>query len=473
MKHIKSIVFGLCLLTIFSIPALAQQKTLYERLGGKDAISAVVDDFAGNVLGDPRINKKFARTDPARLLANLKDFVCFATGGPCQYTGLDMKTSHKNMATTAGEFNALVEDLVKTLDKFKVPDKEKNELLGALAALKGDIVENPSNATGTELPANFSPAPPLGAKAAAPVASTQSKTLFDRLGGKDAISAVVDDFASNVLADPRINKKFARTDPNRLLINLKDFVCFATGGPCKYTGLDMKTSHKNMGTTAGEFSALVEDLIKTLTKFKVPEKEKGELLGALAALRGDIVENESIFTGTELPASFNPAPPLGGAPTASAASKNGTLYDRLGGMPAISAVVDDFAKNVLGDARINKKFARSDATRLVSNLKDFVCSATGGPCQYNGLSMKKSHDKMRVTGGEFNALVEDLVKSLDKFRVGEREKNELLSALAGLKGDIVKEKYDTSETGTELPKGFKPAPPIGVTKGSKAMKKKN
>jgi hemoglobin len=244
----------------------------------------------------------------------------------------------------------------------------------------------------------------------------------------------------------------------------------------------MKDSHKNMGTTAGEFNALVEDLVKTLNKFRVPEKEKNELLGALAGLKGDIVESESAATGTELPASFKPAPPLGdeGAPIAarpapaapsSGGPKSGSLYDRLGGMAAISAVVEDFAGNVLADTRINKKFARSDATRLVANLKDFVCNATGGPCQYKGLSMKESHKHMRVTGGEFNALVEDLVKSLDKFRVGEREKNDLLGALAGLKGDIVKAKYDTPATGTKLPKRFKPAPPLGVTKGSKAMKK--
>jgi truncated hemoglobin YjbI len=444
--------------------------TLFERLGGKAAISAVVDDFAANVLGDPRINKKFAKTDAPRLLANLKDFVCFATGGPCQYKGLDMKTSHKNMGTTAGEFNALVEDLVKTLNKFKVPQKEQNELLSALAGLRGDIVESESTATGTELPASFKPAPALGAKPT--TVASASGTLFERLGGMSAVSAVVDDFAANVLGDPRINKKFAKTDPARLLANLKDFVCFATGGPCQYKGLDMKTSHKNMGTTAGEFNALVEDLIKTLNKFNVPQKEQNELLSALAGLRGDIVEVESVITGTELPSNFKPAPPLGApAVAASAPPKNGTLYDRLGGMPAISAVVDDFVKNVLGDSRINKKFAKSDPTRLVINLKDFVCNATGGPCQYYGLNMKKSHDKMRVTGGEFNALVEDLVKSLDKFRVGEREKNELLSALAGLKGDIVREKYDTSETGTELPKSFKPAPPIGSTKGPKAMNK--
>ncbi|MCI0662019.1 MAG: hypothetical protein L0220_13195 [Acidobacteria bacterium] len=379
-----------------------------------------------------------------------------------------MKTSHKNMGTTAGEFNALVEDLIKTLNKFRVPEKEKNDLLSALAGLKGDIVETESSATGTELPASFRPAPPLGAKGTVAAASS----LYERLGGKDAISAVVDDFAANVLADPRINKKFAKSDPVRLLANLKDFVCFATGGPCQYRGLDMKTSHKNMGTTAGEFAALVEDLVKTLNKFRVPEKEKNELLSALAGLRGDIVETESTFTGTDLPSSFKPAPPYGPPTTATTTPKYGTLFDRLGGLPAISAVVDDFVKNVLADDRINKKFVRSDAARLVANLKDFMCFATGGLCQYNGLPMKKAHDRMRVTGGEFNALVEDLVKSLEKFNVGEREKNELLAALAGLKGDIVRSKDDTPETGSELPKNFKPAPPAGVTKGSKAMKRR-
>src|SRR5215470_9617148 len=480
VSNIRTLVLGLCLLTAFSVAAFAQQKSLYERLGGKDAISAVVDDFAGNVLADSRINKKFANSDPARLLANLKDFVCFATNGPCRYTGLSMKESHKNMGTTGGEFTALVEDLVKTLNKFNVPAAEQKELLTALAGLRPDIVESESTATGTELPASFKPAPPLGERGA-PVASAPAPapapkgTLYERLGGKDAISAVVDDFAGNVLADTRINKKFAKTNAPRLLANLKDFVCFATGGPCKYTGLNMKESHKNMGTTGGEFTALVEDLVKTLNKFNVPQTEQKELLGALAGLRGDIVESESSATGTPLPSSFKPAPPLGGAPAAAAAPaprgpRTGSLYERLGGMPAISAVVEDFAGNVLGDSRINQKFAKTDAPRLLANLKDFMCMATGGPCKYNGLSMKKSHEHMRVTGGEFNALVEDLVKTLDKFNVGDPERKELLGALAGLRGDIVRSKYDTSATGTPLGPSFKPAPPLGTTKGSKAMK---
>jgi hemoglobin len=475
VKNIKTLVLGLCLLTAFSVSAFAQQKSLYDRLGGKEAISAVVDDFAGNVLADTRINKKFGKSDPARLLANLKDFVCFATGGPCRYTGLTMKESHKNMGTTAGEFGALVEDLVKTLNKFGVKEAEQKELLTALGGLRADIVESESPATGGDLPATFKPAPPLGEKGA-PIASASAptKSLFDRLGGMPAISAVVDDFAGNVLADTRINKKFAKSNAPRLLANLKDFVCFATGGPCKYTGLSMKESHKNMGSTAGEFNALVEDLVKTLTKFGVKEQEQKELLTALAGLRGDIVENESAATGTPLPANFKPAPPLGGAATVAAPApskpRTGSLFERLGGMPAISAVVDDFAGNVLGDTRINKKFAKTDAPRLLANLKDFVCFATGGPCQYKGLDMKKSHKRMDVTAGEFNALVEDLVKTLDKFNVGDQERKELLGALGGLRGDIVEN--ESSATGGELPEKFKPAPPIGVRKGSKKQKSK-
>jgi hemoglobin len=165
MKNYKRLVLSFALMTAFSVTALAQDsRSLYERLGGQPAIAAVVDEFAKIVLMDDRINKKFSKSDPTRLVTNLKAFVCSATGGPCAYSGRDMKTSHKGMAVTAGEFNALVEDLVKALDKFKVPEKEKNEILGALGPLKGDIVEVESQATGTALPNKFDPAPPLGEK---------------------------------------------------------------------------------------------------------------------------------------------------------------------------------------------------------------------------------------------------------------------------------------------------------------------
>lgn len=116
------------------------KRSLYERLGGTPAITAVVDDFVGNVAADSRINERFANTNIPRLKAMLVDQVCEATGGPCQYKGRDMKSAHAGMRITDAEFDALVEDLVMSLDKFKVPAGEKNELLGALGSLKPQIV---------------------------------------------------------------------------------------------------------------------------------------------------------------------------------------------------------------------------------------------------------------------------------------------------------------------------------------------
>lgn len=120
-----------------------QGTSLYERLGGKAAISAVIDQFVANVAGDSRINGRFTTTDIPKLKANLVDQVCAATGGPCVYKGRDMKTTHAGMRISNADFGALVEDLVKALDTFKVPSQEKGELLGLLGPMKKDIVEVP------------------------------------------------------------------------------------------------------------------------------------------------------------------------------------------------------------------------------------------------------------------------------------------------------------------------------------------
>ena len=121
----------------------------------------------------------------------------------------------------------------------------------------------------------------------------------------------------------------------------------------------------------------------------------------------------------------------------SGAMANKSLYDRLGGKPAIQAVVDDFVGNVAGDARINKRFASANIPRLKSMLVDQICEASGGPCKYTGASMADAHRGMNINDAEFSALVEDLVKSLDKFKVPAQEKTELLTALGGMKPQIV------------------------------------
>ena len=120
-------------------------KSLYDGLGGKTAIVAVVDEFVGRVAADKRINGFFAAAaaDAKRMAAfkgKLVDQICEASGGPCKYAGKSMKAAHAGMGVKGADFDALVEDLVGALDKFKVAAADKNALLGVLGPMKSDIV---------------------------------------------------------------------------------------------------------------------------------------------------------------------------------------------------------------------------------------------------------------------------------------------------------------------------------------------
>jgi len=133
----------------------------------------------------------------------------------------------------------------------------------------------------------------------------------------------------------------------------------------------------------------------------------------------------------------------------------GSLYERLGGIKAITGVVENFRDRVAGDNRINQKFAKTDLGRLREMLIDQVCEAAGGPCRYTGRSMKDAHAGMKVTSGEFDALVADLVATLNHFKVGKTEQDEILAVLGPLKTDIVE--VESSEVGTPLPRTYEPA----------------
>lgn len=123
-----------------------EKPSLYQRLGGYDAIAAVTDDFIGRLLADPAMARFFVghSTDSKMHIRQLiVDQLCAAAGGPCVYTGRDMKTTHAGLGITEAEWNAAVVHLVATLDKFKVPQAEKDELLAVVSTLKADIVEAP------------------------------------------------------------------------------------------------------------------------------------------------------------------------------------------------------------------------------------------------------------------------------------------------------------------------------------------
>jgi hemoglobin len=146
MRKFVVLVLAVTCATLAPLSQASTNDALYKSLGGKKAIVAVVNDFVGRVAADNRINSFFKATaaDPMRLATfekNLVDQICEAAGGPCKYQGKDMKTAHAGMGISGGDFDALVEDLVASLDKFMVKDADKQALLGVLGPMKKDIVE--------------------------------------------------------------------------------------------------------------------------------------------------------------------------------------------------------------------------------------------------------------------------------------------------------------------------------------------
>jgi hemoglobin len=121
-----------------------KETSLYKRLGGYDAIAAVTDDFIGRLATDKSLARFFgghSKDSLGRIRQLIVDQLCAATGGPCVYIGRDMKTAHQGMGISEADWNASVAHLVATLNKFKVPEREKNEVLGAVSSFKNDIVE--------------------------------------------------------------------------------------------------------------------------------------------------------------------------------------------------------------------------------------------------------------------------------------------------------------------------------------------
>ncbi|HEU0020809.1 MAG TPA: group 1 truncated hemoglobin [Dehalococcoidia bacterium] len=123
---------------------MAIEKSLYQRLGGYDAIAAATDDLLQRVTSDPEIGFYWRghSTDSMKRDRQLVvDFLCQALGGPVIYRGRDMKTSHAGLNISEHDWQIFVDHTVATLEKFQVPEKERQEFLACAASLKDDIVE--------------------------------------------------------------------------------------------------------------------------------------------------------------------------------------------------------------------------------------------------------------------------------------------------------------------------------------------
>jgi hemoglobin len=116
------------------------EDTLFADMGGKDVITRVANDTADNFLADPRIKATFDNTNMDRFRVLLAQQFCVVAGGDCTYTGRSMKDTHKGLHLTNADFNAVVEDLQKAMDKEGIGFATQNRFLARLAPMQHDIV---------------------------------------------------------------------------------------------------------------------------------------------------------------------------------------------------------------------------------------------------------------------------------------------------------------------------------------------
>jgi hemoglobin len=135
------------------------------------------------------------------------------------------------------------------------------------------------------------------------MASADKPSLYDRLGGVYSIATVVDDFINRIMIDPRlntnplVNEAHHRVPPAGFKYLVTEIVCWATGGPQKYTGKSMAESHKDLKITSKEWESFLDDFQQTLDKFAVPTEEQAELKTIVNSTRSDIVLNSVLLPG--------------------------------------------------------------------------------------------------------------------------------------------------------------------------------
>ena len=258
------------------------------------------------------------------------------------------------------------------------------------------------------------------------------KPLWDRLGGDTGVSAVVHDVVAAAVTDPKVN--FSRSGAFKvdgaaataLERKIVEFVSSATGGPLKYSGKDMKAAHAGMRITDDEFNAFAAILVATLKKYRIPQVEIDELVGIVGATKKDIVEGGAVAGAPATP------PPM-----------KKSLWERLGGEPAVKAVVHDLVAAAAADPKVNFtrngqfKLDADGIAKLKARLVEFVSSVTGGPLPYSGRSMRTVHVGMKITDDEFNALAVDLATVLKKYSVPQAEIDELMTIIGTTRKDIV------------------------------------
>jgi hemoglobin len=385
--------------------AVPDKRTLWERLGGEKGVTKIIDEFVDTTMKNPKVNFdrgasiKMDAAAVAKFKKSLVDTVSTVAGGPRRYEGKSMKAIHASMAITSAEYDAMKDDLKKTLEKNDVKADDVKAVLEVIEALRKDIV-----------------APRIEVL----------RTAWLRLGAEKGVQQIVDDWIELAKDDKAVNLdrggsvKWTKAVREKLRDELVRQISFHTEGTEK-PDKDSKP-WKGLGITQSEFDAGAKLFKKVLEKHSVKTEDINDLMSKLNALRDSIAEGGS------------------GKPP-DTTDKKDTLWERLGGEAGVTKIVNDFLATAAEDKKANldrgKKLEEALAEIRV-HLRGQISSLSKGPIEYD--PEKATTKGMLVTEGEFDARKEHLKKALEKEGVKADDVKAVMEGYEALRKYLVEQK---------------------------------
>ncbi|EAR82986.2 protozoan/cyanobacterial globin family protein (macronuclear) [Tetrahymena thermophila SB210] len=377
----------------------SNKKTIFEKIGGEEAIEAAVKIFYKKMLADPKVSQFFKDIDMTKQHSQQVSFLSFALGGPKKYVGKSMRDAHQYLRLTNAEFDITVGHLVSTLKDLNIDEAVITEIGKMIEPLRKDVV------------------------------FTQSTSIYDQIGGEKAMEQAVEIFYKRMLEDPKVSGFFKPIDMTKQKQMQKAFLAMALGGPKEYKGRNMKDAHSHLNLTDEHFDVTVGHLIGTLKQLNVDDKIIKQIGVQIEPLRKDIVsskasqpsqpqlqQNISVQSQKEQ-APANQQSKILTAPAPQQQQKNKLLIDRIGGEAKIEVLVGLLVDRIYSDQRINSFFATVESQKHKETLKSFLIQLTGGPKIYKGKNLREAHSGLKINDVQFNAFMTHLRESLKQMKV--------------------------------------------------------
>ena len=375
------------------------------------------------MLSNPTIANYFSTTDMERQHKMQKAFLTKLAGGPDLYIGRDLVSSHEHLDIKNEDFNTSKEYLEEAMVELNVEKDLRDQLVDAFESgrtscvgkfLQKELIEKDSK----KCPFSSQPIknPHENDKKVIPLSN--SKSIYERIGGEAAISAAVELFYQKQTTDIRVRGYFKGIDLSKLHCNQKAFLAKVFGGPDNYKGRDLKSGHAALNIPNGHFDAVAENLIETLHDLKVPQELIDEIKVIVESTRKDCV-------------SFEPDA------IANNCKKKISLYEQIGGEAAASRIVDRFYQIMLDDSRVKGFFSNVNMERLSQHQKYFITKVLGGPDNYTGRDLKCSHEGLHITHEHFNITVDNFLIALKELGYKQDIIKELTVILESTRSDCV------------------------------------